>query len=442
MESEAGQNDPCVRSVTVEIPWEVVEKERRDYIKGVRKTATVPGFRKGRVPEVVLYRYFEKEISVALTERLAPEVVNGKIASMDHKLASGPYISDFRFAEGQPFEVDAQFEVFPPFELGEYRNLKVLHEAEAITDERVDEELERLRGRLASARTVDPRPVQENDLLRVTFSARENGPELPFFGKELTCDLSREQTPGAEPFTRELPGLEAGEEAEISCHCPDDYPDPDLAGSTVKCNVTVHSILELDVPDLDDEFAKDLNRNHDTLDELKTALREELKVRFDMESRAVTELEVMSQLAASHQFELPRQHFQERLQRLAESMQARGDSPEPPSLTTHMIAREAMTVCAEQVLDRIADVEDIDLTREEIQGFINQWAESEQLTPESARQQMLESGALASIRVRGRRSKALQLVVDCGKPAVEQEARDPDEAGEQPGPALGSSEDK
>lgn len=442
MESGAEQKDPCARTVTVEIPWDVVEKERRDYVKQARQSVTVPGFRKGRAPEVVLYRYFEKEISVVLTERLAPEFLSNKIGSMDHKLAAGPYITDFRFAEGRPFEVDAEYEVFPRFELGEYRDLKVVHEPETVTDERVDHELERLREQHASVRTLDPRPVKDKDVLRVTFSAVEHGPELPFFGQELTCDLAREQSPGGLPFTRELPGLEPGKETEISCECPDDYPDPDIAGKTVECKATVHSILEVDLPELDDEFAKDVNGNHETLDDLKGAVRKELEARADLEARAATEFQVMNTLATSHQIDVPRQHLRERLQRLAARMEGREGAPEQPSLTPLNVAQEAMAVCAEQVLDRIAAVEDIDLSHQEIQEFVNRWAESEQLTPERAREKMEESGILDSMCTRGRRSKAMQLVIDSGAPFEEPGPQDSDGPEEQPDPAAGSSGDE
>lgn len=442
MESGAEQKDPCARTVTVEIPWEVVEKERRDYVKQARQSVTVPGFRKGRAPEVVLYRYFEKEISVVLTERLAPEFLSKKIGSMDQKLAAGPYITDFRFVEGRPFEVDAEYEVFPRFDLGEYRDLKVVHEVEAVTDERVSQELGRLREHHASVRTLDPRPVEDTDVVRVTFNAAEDGPELPFFGQELTCDLAREQSPGGLPFTRELPGLEPGVETEISCQCPDDFPDPDIAGTTVVCKATVQSILQVDLPELDDEFAKDINGNHETLDDLKEAVRKELETRADREARAATEFEVMNKLATSHQIEVPRQHLRERLQRLAASMEGREDVPERPSLTPLNVAQEAMAVCAEQVLDRIADVEEIELSHQEIQEFVNRWAESEQLTPERARQKMEESGVLASMRTRGRRSKAMQLVIESGAPFEEPEPQDSEGPEEQPDPAADSSGDE
>ena len=442
MESGAEQKDPCARTVTVEIPWEVVEKERRDYVKGAQRSTTVPGFRKGRAPEVVLYRYFEKEISVVLTERLAPEFLSKKIGGMDQKLAAGPYITDFRFVEGRPFEVDAEYEVFPRFELGEYRELKVVHEAEAVTDERVDAELERLREHHASVRTLDPRPVEDKDVVRVTFSAAEQGPVLPFFGQELTCDLAREQSPGGLPFTRELPGLEPGEETEISCQCPDDFPDPEIAGKTVECKATVHSILAVDLPELDDEFAKDVKGDHETLEELKGAVRKELEMRADAEARAATEFEVMNKLATSHQIDVPRQHLRERLQRIAARMEGREDIPEQPSLTPLTVAQEAMAVCAEQVLDRIADVEEIDLSHQEIQEFVNRWAESEQLTPERAREKMEESGILASMCTRGRRSKAMELVIESGAPFEEPEPQESDGPEEQPDPAADSSGDE
>ena len=437
METAVEQQDPCERALTVEIPWDVVEKERRDYVNQARRSATVPGFRKGRAPDRVLNRHFEKEISLALTERLAPEFISERIGSMDLKIASGPYITDFRFAEGRPFEVDAVYEVFPTFELGEYRELKVVHEPVEVTDELVDAELGNLQGRQASIQTLDPRPAEDDDYVNVTLSQAEGGPSLPFFDKEFLCQVAETSDPFSSAFARELKGLEPGVEAEISCQIHDEHPDPDLAGQTIKCNAMIHSIVRIDLPELDDEFAKDVNENYKTLDELKVALRKELETRITREARAATEYEVMNKLAESHPMELPRQHYRERLERLAAEMQRREDIPAPErQLTPLRAAREAMVLCAEQVLDRIAEVEDIDVTQDEIQQDINRWAEAEQITPERARQAMEDAGVLSTLRTTRRRSKAMQLVIDVGLPAEAPEPPDSDEQGAESEPTA------
>ncbi len=422
METAVEQQDPCERALTVEIPWEVVEKERRDYVNQTKRSATVPGFRKGRVPDRVLNRHFEKEISLALTERLAPEFISEKIGGMDLKLAAGPYITDFRFAEGRPFEVDAVYEVFPTFELGEYRELKVVHEPVEVTDELVEAELGNLRGRHASIQTLDPRPAEDGDYVNVTFSQVEGGPSLPFFDKELICPIAETDDLFSSAFAIELKGLEPGVATEISCQIPGEHPDPDLAGETVKYNATIHSIVRIDLPELDDEFAQDVNENYKTLDDLKGAIRKELEVRTIRDARAATEYEVMSKLAESHPMELPKQHYRKRLERLAAELHRREDVPAPErQLTPLRAAHEGMLLCAEQVLDRVAEVEDIEVAPEEIQQDINRWAQAEQITPERARQAMEEAGVLGPLRATRRRSKAMQLVIDAGLPAEDPE---------------------
>ena len=434
MEAAVDKQDPCERALTVEIPWDVVEKERRDYVNQARRSATVPGFRKGRAPDRVLNRYFEKEISLALTERLAPEFIAERIGGMDLKLASGPYITDFRFTEGRAFEVDAVYEVFPRFELGEYRELKVVHEPVEVTDELVDGELGNLQRRHASIQTLDPRPTEDDDYVNVTLRQAEGGPSLPFFDREFLCQIAETSDSFNSAFARELKGLEPGVETEISCQIHDEHPDPDLAGQKVKCNATIHSIVRIDLPELDDEFAKDVNENYKTLDELKAAMRQELEVRTTRDARATTEYEVMSKLAETHPMELPKQHYRERLERLAAEMERREDIPAPErQLTPLRAAREAMVLCAEQVLDRIAEVEDIDVTQEEIQQDINQWAQAEQITPERAQQAMEDAGVLSSLRINRRRSKAMQLVIDAGLPA---EAPEPGEQEAESEPAA------
>ena len=443
MEPVADQQDPCQRTLTVEIPWDVVAKERRDYVKEAKRSATVPGFRKGRVPEGVLNRYFEKEIAIVLTERLAPEVIAEKIVGMDHRLAAGPFIKDFRFVEGRPFEVDAVYEVFPSFELGDYRDLKVVHEAMEVTDELVEAELDDLRARHSSARTLDPRPVQEGDLVNVTFSPVEGGPQLRFFGTELMCQVGDLGRPDGIPLGPELKGLEPEAEAEISCQCPEDYMDKDIAGKTIKCMAKVHSIFEFDLPELDDEFAKDVDAKFETLDDLKSAVRESLAARTAMAARAATEAEVVSKLAELHPMDLPKQYFRERLERVAAEMERREDlPPEEREMTPLRAAREAVSLCAEQVLDRIADVEDINVGPEEIQEDINRWAQAQQLTPERARQDMESAGVLAALQSRRRRSKAMQLIIDAGEPAEELNAEESDEPEAESAPAAETAGDQ
>lgn len=427
----------------MEIPWEVVAKERSEYVKEAKRSATVPGFRKGRAPEGVLNRYFEKEIASVLTERLAPEIIAEKIVGMDHKLAAGPFISDFRFVEGRPFEVDAVYEVFPTFELGDYRDLKVVHETMEVTDELVDAELDELRARHSSARTLDPRPVQEGDFVNVTFSQVEGGPNLRFFGTELMCIANDAGRPDGLPLGPELKGLEPEAEAEISCQCPEDYMDKDIAGKTIKCMAKVHSIFEFDLPELDDEFAKDVDAKFETLDDLKSAVRESLAARTAMAARAATEAEVVSKLAELHPMDLPKQYFRERLERVAAEMERREDlPPEEREMTPLRAAREAVSLCAEQVLDRIADVEDINVGPEEIQEDINRWAQAQQLTPERARQDMESAGVLAALQSRRRRSKAMQLIIDAGEPAEELNAEESDEPEAESAPAAETAGDQ
>ena len=411
--------------LTVEIPWDVVELARRDYVKQAKRSATVPGFRKGKAPDRVLNRHFEKEISIALVERLAPESIAERIGSMDLKLAAGPYITDFRFAEGHPFEVDAVYEVFPTFELGEYRELKVVHETLEITDELVDAELGNLQGRHASMQTLDPRPAEDNDYVNVTFSQAEGEPSLTFFDKELMCQISETGDSLSAAFASQLKGLEPGVETEISCQMHGDHPDPDLAGETVRCNATIHSIVRVDLPELDDEFAKDVNEKFKTLDDLKGAIRKELEARTIRDSRAATEYEVMSKLAESHPMELPQQHYRQRLERIAAELHNREDIPASErQLTPMRAAHEGMLVCAEQVLDRIAEVEDIEITPDELQHDIDSWAQAEQITPERARQAMDKAGVLGTLQTARRRSKAMQLVIDAGLPAEGPEGPD------------------
>ncbi len=430
MEAAADQKDPCLRTLTVTIPWEVVERERRDYVRRARPSVKLPGFRRGRVPDGVLNQHMKHEISIALTERLAPEALSEKIRGMDVKLAAAPYVTHVRFTEGESLEISAAYEVFPPFELGEYRGLSVLYEAEEVTDEHVQAEIERLRLRHAPVRTLDPRPVEIDDYVSVTFSSVEDSGWLPFFDREAKCQVSEDGEPFSRPFVREIMGLEPGAETEISCQLPADYPLPELAGTTVKCSATVHSILQYDLPAVDDELAKDVNSEFKCLEDLRVAVRQDLETRTALAARARTEGEIMYKLAESHPMDLPKQHFQDRLQRLAAELERReGNSPAARQLTPQRANQEVLILRTEQVLDRIADVEGITVDAADLQEEVQRWAQAEQVTLERAHLAMESSGMLHQAWIERRRAKAMQVVIDAGVPAETTEAPDSGEAG-------------
>ncbi len=409
------EQEGCLRTITVEVPWETVAKQRDAYIAEASKSAKVAGFRKGKAPAAVLNRYFEKKIELLLSEDFAIHHVLMEIAQRDVHLAYGPAIRDCRFSEGKPLAIDATFEVFPRFELGEYENLKVVHEPAEITDEDVEERLELLRRDHASYHNVDPRPIEDGDTVLVQAEMYDREGNAIYEHEKMHVEIDDLLTPFE--FNAALRGLEPGAVTDFDVDFPDNMPIPDLAGLSTRCHVTVLQIVRQELPEFDDEFAKDVDDELQTLADLRARVREVMVSTSERMADQATRQTVINQLARTHPMQLPHGYLAEQMRRRYEEMrQGANGSIDPAELDMVPVLMTIQTR-AELVLDRIADVEDLTVSPDEIEQQIQAYASSEQITSEAARKQAEDSGLIPAFVTERRRRKAMQLVIDAGKPA-------------------------
>ena len=401
-------NDPCVRELTIEIPWETVANERRRLVSEVAKNALVPGFRRGKAPQSVLNRHYEPEILDSLRHNFAAEYVIKGLHQRDLAVAGSPVITDLRFAEGKPLEVDTVFEVFPAFELGEYRNLKVAVPKLPDPNEAVQEQLERMRREYASFHNLDPRPIEDGDFTLVSISGTVGEGEHEMKDREVTIHIGAEET--LEAYSEALIGKSPGDQAEIVVNYEDDHVNTQLAGKTLRCTARVIALQERELPELDDEFAKDVDNDIETFDELRDKVREIIlnSAKEFIERHARDQL--TRQLAEAHPMELPQQYMQgvmasalEKEPRAAEL----GEN-EMVELRGHL----ELGVRADLVLQRIAAVERMEITQEEVNSFVQQHAEENKMTVAAANYDLASRGLISAWRSNRLRSKALQFVLD------------------------------
>ena len=201
-------NDPCVQELTIEVPWETVASERRRLVAAIAKKAVVPGFRRGKAPLSVLNRHYEPEILERLSGDFAAEHVLKGLGERDLAVAGSPMITDLRFTEGHPLEIDTLFEEFPAFELGEYRNLKVAVGKPPDPDEAVQAQLESMRLQHASFHNLDPRPIEDGDFALVSVSGTVDGSDEEIKDREVTIHIGAGET--HEAYSEALLGQEPG----------------------------------------------------------------------------------------------------------------------------------------------------------------------------------------------------------------------------------------
>ncbi len=392
----------------------------------------VPGFRKGRVPLPILNRHYEGEILESLKDGLIPRHLADAVSKRDVKVAFGPMMGPVQFAEGQPLKATAVFEVFPEFELGEYRRLRIPAPKVEVTDQMVDDYLEGLRHRHASYENLDPRPIADGDIAVATIlGVTDDGTKL-VDRKDGQYEVGHEDTP--REISDALRGSVPGDELEFEISYPEDHDSEAVAGKTVKFHAEITGLQKRDLPDLDDEFATDVDNSISTLDDLRTRVREQMGSVYQESADRAAREEAISKLAEAHPMPLPQYYFASRvLSSVGEAKQRAGLGPDdslPDREAALVHAIEQVRVRAEQVLDRIASVEDISVSNAEVEQEILRYAQAKQITPERARRDLSENGALARWRVSRLRAKALQFVIDEAERFDPAEAQESDSEGE------------
>lgn len=298
------------------------ERAFRRLVKNVR----LPGFRKGKVPRKIFEQTYG---SATLTNEAVDEVVPDLYAKAlrEHDLdpVERPQIEVLEEADGRPTKLKATVEIRPAIGLQRYKGVAVTRPPITVLDADVEESLTALAKERATLVPVD-RPARLGDVVTVDYQGSIDG--APFDGGRGQAEVMElvegRFVPG---FAAGIAGMRAGEQKQIEARFPDEYPVPDLAGKTAQFEVTLHDVKELELPAIDDEFAKAVSPNP-TVDELRQDLRRRLEAVAAGRSRRAIGNAIMAELLAKHDFPLPQSLVEGELTHLVADASAGGSSNE------------------------------------------------------------------------------------------------------------------
>jgi len=278
------------------------EAEERAFRRLV-KSAKLPGFRPGKVPRKVFEQAYGPEtITNQAMEDVVPAVYAKAVREHDIDPVDRPKMELLPGEEGQPARIKAVVDVRPQIELGEYKGLTVSREPVVVTDADVDRALTSLARDRATLIPAE-REARLGDVVTIDYEGKIHG--VPFEGGGATgqqTELSEGRfIPG---FGTGIAGMKSGETKDVEAKFPDDYQQTDLAGKTAVFTITLHEVKELELPAIDDEFAKAASQ-HQTLEELKTDVRARLAAVAESRRRREMGNELVERLIASHDFPLP-----------------------------------------------------------------------------------------------------------------------------------------
>jgi trigger factor len=411
--AEATGAATCRRELDLEIPADEVTKKLESVAKEFARVARVPGFRPGKAPVSLIRRRFAEDIKGEVVQSLIPERVEKAVTEQKLTPVSQPQVEKLDFVEGQPIKFRAVFEVLPEFELGNYKDLELEMPAMDITDDDVTKTLEEMRERAAAFAPVEGRSAENGDFVQLKLTGTPEGGGDPIQADSVLCHIGAEET--MEPFNENLRGANTGDHKNFDVAYPADYPDAKLAGKTYHYAVEVLGIKNKKLPELNDEFAKDVS-DAATLDELKTKVRENLEHQRDHKHKELLREKVIAALIKLHDFPVPEslvQHQMDvRLERVVRSLAAQGVDPRAVNvdwvtLRSRQQERASDDVKAELIVDRIASAENIDVTDEEVNHELEHAATHSGESAAAIHARLTKQGTLDRMRAKLRSDKTL-----------------------------------
>jgi trigger factor len=404
----------CRRELELEIPAEEVSKKMESVAKEFARLAMIPGFRKGKAPVSLIRRRFAEDIKGEVLQTLVPERVEKALAEQKLSPVTQPKVDKLDFNEGQPVKFRAVFEVMPEFELGSYKGLELEMPTMDITEDDVAKALEEMRERAAAFAPVEGRAIQDGDFAQVKLLGTPEGGGDPLKADSVLCHIGAEET--MEPFNTNLKGANVGDHKSFEVEYPADYPDPKLAGKKFHYAVEVLGIKTKKQPELNDDFAKDVS-DAQTLDELKKKVREGLEHQRDHKRKELLHEKVLAELVKKHDFPVPEslvEHQMDvRLERVVRSLAAQGVDPRAVNVDWVTLRRRQEDrarddVKAELIIDRIATVENIDVTEDDLTRELEHAASHSNESAEALRARLTKQGTLDRMKAKLRSDKTLE----------------------------------
>ena len=445
MKNELIDVSPTRKEIRITIEPEEIRSAYDRISQQYSKAATVPGFRPGHAPTSVVRTRYKSEIRSEVLRELLPDAVNDAI--VEHSLhAIGEPQVELDNTEAldhlgdEPITVKVGVEVLPEITLNEYKGLEAARRVRPITDADVDQVIEGWRESTASYMPVEDRASELGDT--VTINARGKFVDDEPDEEEIKVDDVEVVIGGPgvqQEFTENLTGVRPEETKTFLVDYPQDFSSPGLAGKKVEYVAEVTAVRKKELPEVDDEWAKSLGE-FDSIEAVRTKLREDLEARAMAEADHNLRGEVMRKVAAAHPFEVPESLVEQqtiyRLEEVARHMASRGIDPRNAPVDWNRAREELKVQAVEDVratmlMEKIAEAENITVSEDEIEAEIESIATAAQQSKEQVRAALTKDGGERSIAQRLRNRKALDLLIENAR-VTDAEWTEPKEAEDAP----------
>ena len=306
MKIEIEDVDSCNKKIKFVVPHQDYKKEVDKYYQKLGRQVKVPGFRKGKVPASLLEKQFGPDVKKEVLSNLISDHLNQAIAEKELRAIGQPHLLEVNAEEGTDISVSASLEVLPTVDIQDYSGMEMEMKVPRITDEEVDQTIETFRQRKAKTIEITDRPVEENDLIKVDFTSKMG--DQPFEGGTAQDQAIRVGSGQLiEGLDKGMVGMTIGETREIQVKVPEDYQGKEIAGKDVDFNVTLKGIQVQELPELNDDFARELDteKKYESLEDMKAKVRVELESYERDEAKKSAKKILADKLAEQNPVELP-----------------------------------------------------------------------------------------------------------------------------------------
>lgn len=402
------------------------------YLK-IRKDISIPGFRKGKAPRMVIEAAYGKHVFFEdAIEELFPEIYKECVLTQDIKPVGRPSVSGLVINDDESVTLTIETDLYPEVKLGEYKGLEVEKVEAVVAESEIDAEIDRMAQNVARITTVD-RPAQDGDTAVIDFEGFKDGVAFDG-GKGESYELKLGSGSFIPGFEEQVVGMSAGEEKDINVTFPENYHAEELKGAPVVFKVKLHEVKETVVPEKDDEFVKDVSE-FDTMAELRADIENRVREEKQAGIDRAFENAAIEKAVANMTVEIPDSMVEEELERQMERMdyelRAQGASLEAyanmmggtmENIKNSLRPGALSAVKTNVLLDAVVDAEKIEVTDEECEEEYAKLAESYKMDVEKIKEILDRKGMEGDLQVR----KAAKLIADSAV-AVEPKAEKKEE---------------
>ena len=407
----------CKHELEITVPVDEIAGETERVVAKIQQKVKLPGFRPGKAPATLIRTKFARQVQEDVIENLLPKYFDKKIKEEELQIVGRPSVKDVQFKEGEPLRFKAEFEVAPTIELGEYRGITVHYAEPEVSEYDVAQRIEEIRDQKAQFVNIEPRPAADGDYAVVSLHSIA-GAEKPIQQDEMVLHVGDKDTLPA--FSEALRGMSPDEEKEFEIAYPEDYGQERLAGKTVKFRMKLKMIRTKELPELNDEFARDLG-DYNSLAELNEAIRKSIFQEREFQAQQKAKEELVDRLVQAHDFPVPDAYTERQVEnQISQQFRELANSGIDPrklnldidKLKDAQRPKALHAVKGSLLIDKIAEREGIFTSKDDVDHEVQRIAKQEREPVAAMRKKLEKEGIVNRIAHQIRSEKTLNFLFE------------------------------